>query len=86
MSKREDGPGSLTVEMVENNDHEKFNSNAYEHQGEATLGKTKEQKALVLKTDLCIVPLAALCYLVSYMVQLALSHLHRSCLTLYGIG
>ena len=77
-NKLNDAMGPPEVEMIENHegqDHEtKLDSTAYEHQILSTTPKTRAEKALMLKADLCIVPLAALCYLVSYMVRLALSH------------
>jgi hypothetical protein len=83
MGKAEDIPESADAEMIENHsrldDGMKISSDVYVPQSPHTSRKTKEEKALLLKADLCIVPLAALCYLVSYLVRFALSHIKNRC-------
>jgi hypothetical protein len=73
MGKAEDPRATLDVEMIEHpedpNDITKSCPEAYESQGLTTTYKTKAERAVLLKADLCIVPLAALCYLVSYLVS-----------------
>lgn len=73
-SKVENTLEASNVEMIENckrPDNEKnFDEDAYNAQILPRMGKTKIEKTLLLKADLCIVPLAALAYLVSYLVRL----------------
>lgn len=72
-SKAEDTLEASNVEMIENNrgpDNEKsFDEDAYNAQDLLGMGKKKIEKRLLRKVDLCIVPLAALAYLVSYLVR-----------------
>lgn len=64
--------GSSDVEMIESHaglDSAKdIASDAYGIHSLRTGHKTKAERTLLLKADMCIVPLAALCYLVSYLV------------------
>lgn len=73
-SKAEDTLEASNVEMIENGrrpDNEKnFDEDVYNAQSLHRIGKTKVKKTLLRKADLCIVPLAALAYLVSYLVRL----------------
>ncbi|KAM0449603.1 hypothetical protein ACHAO4_007268 [Trichoderma viride] len=70
-SKAEDTLEASNVEMIENGrrpDNEKnFDEDVYNAQSLHRIGKTKVEKTLLRKADLCIVPLAALAYLVSYL-------------------
>lgn len=73
------GVGALEtsdVEMIEHHrgedDAKIVYSDGYGPQGLRTGRKTKAERTLLLKADMCIAPLAALCYLVSYLVSLAL--------------
>lgn len=74
ISKVEDTLEASDVEMIENyrgpDNEKKFDEDAYNAQNLPRMGKTKIEKTLLLKADLCIVPLAALAYLVSYLVRL----------------
>jgi hypothetical protein len=74
LSKTEDALEASNVEMIENNrgpDNEKnFDEDAYNAHDVLPVGTTKIEKTLLRKADLCIVPLAALAYLVSYLVRL----------------
>jgi hypothetical protein len=78
-----DGVGSPDVEMIENHggidDVKKGYPDAYLAPDSNTRLKSKAEKRLLLKADVCIVPLAALCYLVSYLVSFTLSHLQDGC-------
>lgn len=73
-SKTQDTLEASNVEMIENNrepDNEKsLDENVYDAQALHRMGKRKIEKTLLRKADLCIVPLAALAYLVSYLVRL----------------
>ncbi|PNP45059.1 hypothetical protein TGAMA5MH_03108 [Trichoderma gamsii] len=70
--KTEDTLAASNVEMIENNrrpDNEKnFDEDAYNTQHLLRMGKLKIEKILLRKADLCIVPLAALAYLVFHIL------------------
>lgn len=74
-SKVKDTPEASNIEMIENNrrldDEKNLDEDAYNAQDLHRMGKRKIEKTLLRKADLCIVPLAALAYLVSYLVSLA---------------
>jgi hypothetical protein len=76
VGKMKDILGSSDIEMIENwkepDNAKKPSADANELQTLPTMRKTKIEKSLLRKADLCIVPLAALSYLVSYLVRLAL--------------
>ncbi|KAL7915552.1 MFS general substrate transporter [Trichoderma velutinum] len=71
ISKIEDTLETSDVEMIENyrgvDSEVNPDENAYQAQTLPRTDRTRAEKTLLLKADLCIVPLAALAYLVSYL-------------------